>query len=141
MRIPALRPAPRAPFHPSPRPCTKGPHRIKILCGPFPSIRPCFAPRFPFLTAAAANPPKPKDFYCTSLCKETTVSTWHERTESTSFARRFVRLDPPLFLPSQSYVGTYHLCPCSWLQHFYRTHNLICFSTNQFTFNIFFKNS
>ena len=29
----------------------------------------------------------------------TTDSTWHERTESTSFAGRFLRLDPPLFLP------------------------------------------
>lgn len=32
---------------------------------------------------------------------------WHERTESTSFTGQFVRLDPPLFLPSQSYAGTY----------------------------------
>ena len=37
----------------------------------------------------------------------TTHSTWHERTESTSFARRFVRLDPPLFLSSRSYMGIY----------------------------------
>ena len=34
-------------------------------------------------------------------------SQWHERTESTSFTGQFVRLDPPLFLPSQSYAGTY----------------------------------
>ena len=34
---------------------------------------------------------------------------WHERTESTSFAGRFVRLDPRLFLSSRSYVGTYHI--------------------------------
>lgn len=33
---------------------------------------------------------------------------WHERIESTSFAGRFVRLDPRLFLTSWSYVGTYH---------------------------------
>ena len=41
------------------------------------------------------------------LDKRHTVSTWHERTESTSFTGQFVRLDPPLFLPSQSYAGTY----------------------------------
>ena len=33
------------------------------------------------------------------LCKSRTVSIWHERTESTSFAGWFVQLDPPLFLP------------------------------------------
>lgn len=32
------------------------------------------------------------------LCKSRTVSIWHERTESMSFFRQFVRLDPPLFL-------------------------------------------
>ena len=36
-----------------------------------------------------------------------TVSTWHERTESTSFTGQFVRLDPPLFLPSRLYVEIY----------------------------------
>ena len=48
-------------------------------------------------------------FYSLTFDINTTVSTWHERTESTSFACRFVRLDPPLFLPSQPYVGTYPL--------------------------------
>ena len=57
----------------------------------------------------------PLVFYTFSLfdsltfVSSTTVSTWHERTESTSFAERFVRLDPPLFLSSRSYVGTYLL--------------------------------
>ena len=55
----------------------------------------------------AGKVPESKDLYKVSLCSNTIVSTWHERTESTSFAYRFVRLDPPLFLPSQSYVGTY----------------------------------
>ena len=50
----------------------------------------------------AGKVPKSKDFYKVPLCSNTIVSTWHERTESTSFARRFVRLDPPLFLLSRS---------------------------------------
>lgn len=36
-------------------------------------------------------------------------SIWHERTESTAFAERLVRLDPLPFFPSRSYAGTYHL--------------------------------
>ena len=48
-------------------------------------------------------------FYTISRASRATVSTWHERIASTSFAGRFVRLDPPLFLPFQSYVGTYLL--------------------------------
>ena len=44
-----------------------------------------------------------------SLDNKHTVSTWHERTESTSFVRQFVRLDPQVFLSSWSYVGTYHI--------------------------------
>lgn len=35
-------------------------------------------------------------------------TSWLERTESTSFARQFVRLDPPLLLFSWSYAETYH---------------------------------
>ena len=50
----------------------------------------------------AGKVPKSKDFYKVSLCSNTIVSTWHERIESTSFVRRFVRLDPPLFLSSRS---------------------------------------
>lgn len=38
-----------------------------------------------------------------------TLSTWHEGIESTSFACRFVRLDPRRFLSSRSHVGTYHI--------------------------------
>ena len=41
------------------------------------------------------------------LPKRHTVSTWHERTESTSFTGRFVRLDPRLLLLSWSYAETY----------------------------------
>lgn len=51
--------------------------------------------------------PKTKDFYEFTRCRQQTVSTWHERTESTSFAGRFVRLDPLPFLSSRSYAGTY----------------------------------
>ena len=40
--------------------------------------------------------------YYFSFDSRTTVSTWHERTESTSFAGWFVRIDPPLFLSSRS---------------------------------------
>lgn len=69
--------------------------------------------------------PKIKDFYESVLCINTIVSTWHEWTESTPFAGMFVRLNPPLLLSSWLYVETYHLCPCPWLQHFYRTHHLI----------------
>ena len=52
------------------------------------------------------------DFYAVVLSvflreSTATVSTWLERTESTSFAGRFVRLDPPLFLSSRSYMETY----------------------------------
>lgn len=67
------------------------------------------------------NPPLPKNrhqcIYASAasdlssmyfgLLRRHTVSTWHERTESTSFAERFVRLDPPLFLPSRWYAETY----------------------------------
>lgn len=42
-----------------------------------------------------------------SLIIKQTTSQWHERIESTSFAGRFVRLDPPLLLYSWSYVETY----------------------------------
>ena len=41
-------------------------------------------------------------FYSLTFDINTTHSTWHERTKSTSFAGRFIRLDPPLFLPSRS---------------------------------------
>lgn len=47
--------------------------------------------------------------YGAFLVSRATVSTWHERTESTSFVRQFVRLDPQVFLSSWSYVGTYHI--------------------------------
>lgn len=40
--------------------------------------------------------------YFSTFDINTTHSTWHERTGSTSFARRFVRLDPLLFLLSRS---------------------------------------
>lgn len=48
-----------------------------------------------------------KDSYKSIRCSTTIVSTWHERTESMSFAGRFVRLDPLPFLSSRSYAGTY----------------------------------
>ena len=47
--------------------------------------------------------------YLSTLLIKATVSTWHERIESTSFTEQFVQLGPPLFLPSQSYAGTYLL--------------------------------
>ena len=47
--------------------------------------------------------------YLSTLLIRATVSTWHERIESTSFPERFVRLNPPQFLPAWSYVGTYLL--------------------------------
>ena len=52
----------------------------------------------------------PADFTHARPCKpfcEKFLTLPHERTESTSFTGQFVRLDPPLFLPSQSYAGTY----------------------------------
>ena len=51
--------------------------------------------------------PETKDFYEFTRCRQQTVSTWHERTESTSFTGRFVRLDPRLLLLSWSYAETY----------------------------------
>ena len=55
----------------------------------------------------AGNVSRPKDFYTVFLCSNAIVSTWHERTESTSFTGRFVRLDPRLLLLSWSYAETY----------------------------------
>lgn len=45
--------------------------------------------------------------YFSTFDINTTVSTWHERIKSTSFAELFVRLDPPLFLSSCAYMETY----------------------------------
>ena len=48
-------------------------------------------------------------YYSLTFDINTTHSTWHERTKSTSFTGRFIRLDPRRFLSSRSYVGTYHI--------------------------------
>ena len=58
-------------------------------------------------THIARKVPKIQHFYEFTLCRHVTTSTWHERTESTSFTGRFVRLDPRLFLSSWSYARTY----------------------------------
>lgn len=53
--------------------------------------------------------------------------TWHERTESTSFTGRFVRLDPQVFLSSWSYAGTYP---------YFHTYNASMFNRNNIIIDI-----
>ena len=85
-----------------------------------------------FLLSTARCPERPENkalFEDQSLMRDikTTVSTWLERIESTSFPERFVQLNPPLFLPSRSYVGTYP---------YFHTYNASIFNRNNIIIDI-----